>query len=75
MLNGSKYFCYPFYEYNNYSIEQLKKAGYRLAFGGEFDGGDFVARPNGKKYEIPRWVMVNYTTMQTFQAYLELKKG
>lgn len=74
-LHGSKVLCYPFYEYNDYSIEQLKKAGYTMAFAGEYDGGDYLARPYGKKYEIPRWVMVNYTTMKEFANYLNLGKG
>ena len=74
LLGGSTVFCYPFYEYNKYSIEQLKKAGYTMAFAGEKAGGDYVARPGGNKYEIPRWVMVNYTTMKDIKTYLELGK-
>ncbi len=72
-LNGSTVFCYPFYEYNDYSIQTLKEAGFTMAFAGEYDGGDIVARPGGNKFEIPRWVMVNYTTMNDFKTYLELK--
>lgn len=71
-LNGSTVFCYPFYEYNDYSIEVLKEVGFTMAFAGERDGGDIVARPGGNKYEIPRWVIVDYTTMNNLKTYLEL---
>ena len=33
-LNNSKYFAYPFYEYNDHAIEALKEAGFRMAFAG-----------------------------------------
>ena len=70
-LGGSKVFCYPFYEYNNYSISMLKKAGYTMAFAGENKGSNNMTTPGINKYSIPRFVMVNYTTMDDFSRYLK----
>lgn len=69
-LNGSNVFCYPFYEYNDYSIEMLKKAGYRMAFAGEVNGSDNLVKVGSDKYRLPRFVVVNYTSMTDFGNYL-----
>lgn len=69
-LNGAKAFCYPFYEYNSHSIELLKKAGFTMAFAGEHAGNKTKATVGGDKYRIPRWVIVTYTTMDTFISYV-----
>ena len=34
-LNGSKVFCYPYFEYNDYAISLLKEAGFEMAFIGK----------------------------------------
>ena len=72
-LNGSKVFCYPFYEYNDYSISMLKKAGYTMAFAGESTGSNNMVQVGSNKYSLPRFIIVNYTTMEDFAAYLEGK--
>ena len=72
-LNGSTVFCYPFYEYNDYSISMLKKAGYTMAFAGENRRSNNITTTKTNKYAIPRFVMVNYTTMDDFSKYLEGK--
>lgn len=72
-LNNTTYLAYPFYEYNNYSIEQLKKAGFTMAFGGEYENGQKYVKPGIDKFKLPRWVMVTYTTMNDFTSYLTLK--
>lgn len=72
-LGESKVFCYPFYEYNNYSISMLKKAGYTMAFAGEEKDSNNITKVGTNKYEIPRFVMVNYTTMNDFSRYLDGK--
>ena len=56
-LGGSKVLCYPFYEYNDYSISMLKQAGYKMAFAGYYAGGTMKARMYGDKYQIPRVTM------------------
>lgn len=67
-LGGSKYFCYPFYEYNNYSISVLKEAGYTMAFAGEY--GDMLTKVGRNKYTIPRFVITIYTTLNDIDNYL-----
>lgn len=65
-LDGSTAFCYPFYEYNSYSISVLKEAGFTLAFAGGFK----KVTPNTDKYQIPRYVMYDYTTVQNLASYI-----
>lgn len=69
-LNGVTAFCYPFYEYNSHSIELLKKAGFTMAFAGEYTGGKTKAEVGIDKFRIPRWVIVTYTTMDKFKSYV-----
>lgn len=71
-LNNTTYFAYPFYEYNNYSISMLKKAGFTMAFGGEYENGYKYIVPGIDKFRLPRWVIVNNTTMNNFIGYLNL---
>lgn len=65
-LGGTTAFCYPFYEYNNYSINTLKEAGFTLAFAGGFK----KATPSTDKYQIPRYVMYDYTTVNQLASYI-----
>lgn len=69
-LNNTTVFCYPFYEYNNYSINVLKEAGFTMAFAGEYAGGKTRVTVGADKFRLPRWVIVNYTTMQNFKNYV-----
>lgn len=69
-LDGSTVFCYPFYEYNDYSIKVLKEAGFTMAFAGERAGGKIKVVPGIDKYRLPRWVIVNYTTKELFISYV-----
>lgn len=66
-LNGTTYFCYPFYEYNDYSIEVLKEAGFTMAFAGE--KGDALVHVGMDKMRLPRFVVVDYTTMNDLNNY------
>ena len=63
-LNNSTYFCYPFYDYNSRAINLLKQAGFTMAFAGE--KRDNKVRIHQDKFTIPRFVIVNYTTMNDF---------
>ena len=72
-LNGSKYLAYPFYEYNNYSIEQLKKAGFTMAFGGYYENGYKYVKPGINKFKLPRLVIYNTTGVSTIKSYLTLQ--
>lgn len=68
-LNGSTVIAYPFYEYNDYSIEMLKKSGFEMAFIGESSKSDNLVHVGSNKYTLPRFVMVNYTTKSDFDKY------
>lgn len=65
-LRGSTVFCYPFYEYNSYSIEVLKEAGFTMSFAGGFRR----AKPGDNKYALPRYVMYNNTTVNSLKKYI-----
>ena len=72
-LHGSTYLAYPFYEYNSYSIEQLKKAGFTMAFGGYNEGGNKYAKPGIDKFKVPRLVIYNTTGVSSIKSYLTLR--
>ena len=69
-LFGTTIFCYPFYEYNNYSIEVLKEAGYTMAFGGHKEAGNYKVKPGINKYKLPRYVIYNSTNVNDIKSYL-----
>lgn len=69
-LNGSKVFCYPFYEYNDYSISMLKKAGYTMAFAGQSYINNNLVKVGSNKYKLPRFVIYSYTTVDNLKNYL-----
>ena len=69
-IGGSTVFCYPFYEYNDYSISVLQEAGFTLAFAGESSHSDNLIKVGSNKYKLPRFVVVDYTTMTDFANYL-----
>lgn len=71
LLNNTTAFCYPFYEYNTYSENILKEAGFTMAFIGEIETyyGYKLAEVNGDKMKIPRFVMFNYTTLNDLKNY------
>jgi peptidoglycan/xylan/chitin deacetylase (PgdA/CDA1 family) len=69
-LNNTTYFCYPFYEYNEYSIKVLKEAGFTMAFGGSYEGGKPKAIPGINKFKLPRYVIYNTTTAYNIANYI-----
>ena len=64
ILHGSTIFCYPFYEFNNYSIEVLKEAGYTMAFAGCI--GSCKVNRYTNKYIIPRYTITNDVSLGEF---------
>ena len=74
LLNGTTYFCYPFYEYNDYSIEQLKKAGFTMAFAGESSKSDNLAKVGMDKFRVPRFVIVTSTSIEDLKNYFNKMK-
>ena len=69
-IGGTTVFCYPFYEYNDYAISALQEAGYTMAFAGESRYSDNLVKVGSNKYKLPRFVVVNYTTMNDLINYL-----
>jgi len=69
-LGGTTVFCYPFYEYNNYSIEVLKEAGFTMAFGGYGEGGYYRVKPGINKFKLPRYVIYNSTSVSNIKNYI-----
>ena len=69
VLNGTTYFCYPFYEYNDYSTKMLKQAGFTMAFIGENWYGDNLVHTGANKFKLNRFVITTYTTLSDFDDY------
>lgn len=69
ILHGSTVFCYPFYEYNNYSIEVLKEAGYTMAFAGCI--GSCKVNNKTNKYIIPRYTITSDVTLDKFISIIK----
>ena len=65
-LDQTEAFCYPFYEYNNYSENILKEVGFKTAY----IGGMRKATPGINKYQIPRITIMNDTTLNEYVKYV-----
>ena len=65
-LGGTTAFCYPFYEYNDYSISVLKEAGFTLGFALGQERANF----NTDRYKIPRYVIYDTTTVNQLRNYI-----
>lgn len=65
-LNNTEAFCYPFYEYNDYAVEQVKKAGFKLAF----IGGNKMVTKDTNPYLIPRYVIYKNTGLSYLKNLL-----
>lgn len=65
-LNGTSYFCYPFYQYDNHVIEALKQTGFTMAFA----GGGVKARRGVDKYKVPRIVVGGNDSVATLASYI-----
>lgn len=63
LLGSKTAFCFPFYAYNDLTIELLKDIGFQLAF----IGGSQKSNQNHSKYKIPRYPIHKSITMEQFQ--------
>ena len=54
-LNNTKAFCFPFYEYSDYSINLVKEAGFEMAF----IGGSTKIKKGIDPYKIPRYPILS----------------
>ena len=68
-LNNTTYFCYPFYEYNDYSIKMLKEAGFTMAFIGESTRSDNLVHVSSDKFRLRRFVIADITTIEGLTNY------
>ncbi len=66
-LNNTTAFCYPFYEYNDYAIEQVKKAGFTIAF----VGGNRKVTHDTDKYKVPRYPIHSYHDVSYVKQIVE----
>ena len=58
-LNNTTYFCWPFFEYNDYAINILKEAGFTMAF----IGGRQKIKVGTNKMLLPRYGVINTTNV------------
>lgn len=65
-LNGTKAFCFPFYEYNDYAISVLKEAGFEMAF----IGGRRRVTKGINKFMIPRIPISRDTSLSSYIGYV-----
>lgn len=68
-LNGSTALCYPFYEYNDYTIRLAKEAGFTMGFIGESNSSDNLVHVSDDKFRLRRFVIVTYTTLNDIDEY------
>jgi len=70
VTNMTTVFAYPFYDYNNYSIEVLKEAGFTMAFAGYYEAGIPNMVIGGDKFRIPRFTFSSTTTTDYLASIL-----
>ena len=70
-LGGSKYFAYPFYDFNDRAIKLLQKAGFTMAFIGQYDSDGYSYPNKTNKYLVRRKAIFSSTTLEDFVSYLK----
>ena len=71
ILGGSKYFAYPFFDFNNRAIELLKDAGFKLAFIGQYDTEGYSYKEKTDHYKLRRMGIFSNTDLNEFISYLD----
>lgn len=66
IIGSKKAFCFPFYAYDDRTIELVKQAGFELAF----IGGGYKANRNQDKWHVPRYQILKNTSLDTFANYV-----
>jgi len=69
-LGGSKYFAYPFFDFNDRAISLLKEAGFHMAFIGQYTTDGYSYPNKTDKYKVPRKTIFSFTSMNEFISYL-----
>ena len=69
-LGGAKYLSYPFFDFNDRAIRLLKKAGFHLAFIGQYDSEGY-SNFNTDRFKLRRKTIFNDDSLDTFISYLK----
>lgn len=64
-------FAYPFFDFSDRAISLLKKAGFKLAFIGQYDTDGYSYQLSTDKYKLRRKTIFSSTTMEEFVSYLK----
>ena len=70
-VGGSKYFAYPFFDFNDRAIGLLKEAGFNMAFIGQYNTNGFATPGKTDKFKIPRKTIFSSTTVNKFKELLK----
>ena len=70
-LGGSVYFAYPFFDFNDRAIELLKKAGFHMAFIGQYDSDGYSYPNKTDKFKVRRKTVFNDLTQQEFIEFVK----
>ena len=66
-LNNTEAFCYPFFEFNDYSESVIKEAGFKTAYIGSMK----KATQGINKYRIPRITIFSDNTLEDYKKYID----
>ena len=69
-LNGSYYFAYPFFDFNLSAISALKKAGFKMAFIGQWDSNGYSTYDT-ERFMIRRKTIFGNLKLNNFIDYLK----
>ena len=70
-LGGSKYFAYPFFDFSERAISLLKKAGFKLAFIGQYDTDGYSYPGITNNFMVRRTTIFSDISMEEFKSYLK----
>ena len=70
-LGGSKYFAYPFFDFNDRAIRLLKEAGFHMAFIGQYDTDGYSFPKVTDKFKVRRTTIFSDTTVDDLIYYLQ----
>lgn len=69
-LNGSNYFAYPFFDFNDNAINALKKAGFKMAFIGQWNTNGYSTYDTDR-FMIRRKTIFGNLKLPSFIEYLK----
>lgn len=69
-LNGSNYFAYPFFDFNDNAINALKKAGFKIAFIGQWNTNGYSTYDTDR-FMVRRKTIFGNLKLPSFIEYLK----